>query len=105
MKLRHKFIYAIGHFDVRCNKQGIMDKDIVLIEWVDSKGIERWEYLDEIEPMPPCVCYSVGFIIDDHRDYKTLALGISDTQVLGRTTIPSGCIKSIKKLAISSSCL
>jgi len=88
---------------VRYNRVLNVDKDIVLIEWIDSKGMERWEYLDEIEPMPPCTCYSVGFIIDNHKDYKTLALGISDTQVLGRTTIPSGCIKSMKKLAISSS--
>lgn len=81
-----------------------MNKDIVLIEWIDSKGMERWEYLDEIETMPPGICYSVGFMIEDNPDYKTLALGLSDTQVLGRTTIPSGCIRSIKKLA-TSSCL
>ena len=79
-----------------------MNKDIVLIEWLDSKGMNRWEYLDEIEPMPPCVCYSVGFIIEDHSDYKTLALGLTDTQVLGRTTIPVDCIRSIKKLVTSS---
>ncbi len=82
-----------------------MDKDIVLIEWVDSKGMNRWEYLDELEPMPPCICYSVGFIIDDSPDYKTIALGLSETQVLGRTTIPSCCIRSLKKLSTSSSCL
>ena len=29
------------------------NKDIVLIEWWDSKGMERWEYLDEIATMPP----------------------------------------------------
>ena len=78
------------------------NKEIVLIEWQDSKGMERWEYLDEIEPMPPGVCYSVGFLIEDGQDYKTIALGLSDTQVLGRMTIPSGCIKSIKKLVIST---
>lgn len=75
-----------------------MDREIVLIEWVDSKGMERWEYLDEIVPLPPCVCYTVGFIIDNNKDYKTIALGLSETQVLGRTTIPAGCIRSIKKL-------
>ncbi len=75
-----------------------MDKDIVLIEWADSKGMERWEYLDEIEPMPPCICSTVGFIIEDNKDYKTIALGLSDTQVLGRMTIPMGCIRNIKKL-------
>jgi hypothetical protein len=78
-----------------------VDKEIVLIEWVDSKGMERWEYLDEIQPMPPSVCYSVGFIIEDNPEYKTLALGLSDTQVLGRTTIPSGSIRNIKKLTTS----
>ena len=79
-------------------------KDIVLIEWVDSKGMERWEYLDELEPMPPCICHSVGFIIEDCKDYKTIALGLSETQVLGRTTIPSVCIRKIEKL-VTSSCL
>ena len=79
-----------------------MDTDIVLIEWVDSKGMERWEYLDEIEPLLPDTCYSVGFLIEDHKDYKTLALGLGTTQVLGRTTIPAGCIKRITKLSASS---
>lgn len=76
--------------------------DIVLIEWVDSKGLQLWEYLDEIEPMPPCICWSVGFMIDDNPEYKTLALGLSEAQVLGRTTIPSGCIRNVKKLVTSS---
>lgn len=79
-----------------------MEKDIVLIEWVDSKGMERWEYLDEIESMPPCTCYSVGFMIEDNSDYKTIALGLTDTQVLGRMTIPIGSIKTIRKLSTSS---
>jgi hypothetical protein len=77
-------------------------KDIVLVEWVDSKGMERWEYLDGIESIPPCICHSVGFMMEDHSDYKTIALGLTDTQVLGRTTIPAGCIRSIKKLVTSS---
>jgi len=80
----------------------MIDKDIILIEWVDSKGMERWEYLNEIEAMPPCLCYAVGFIIEDNSDYKTLALGYHSSQVLGRATIPTGCIKSIKKLVTSS---
>jgi hypothetical protein len=79
-----------------------VDKEIVLIEWLESKGLERWEYLDEIEPLPPDTCFSVGFMIEDNPDYKTIALGLGTTQVLGRTTIPSGCIKAIKKLTTSS---
>ncbi len=84
----------------------MMEKEVVLIEWLDSKGMERWEHLDDIESMPPCTCYAVGFLIDGNDEYTTLALGLSETQVLGRTTIPAGCIKSIKKLPTSSfSCL
>ncbi len=73
-------------------------REIVLIEWMDSKGVNRWEYLDEIDTMPPCASYSVGFLIENNKDYKTIAIGLTETQVLGRTTIPSGCIKSVRKL-------
>ena len=75
-----------------------MNKDIVLIEWVDSKGITNWEDLEGLEPMPPCICYSVGFLMDDHEDYKTIVLTTSESQILGRLTIPSGCIRSVKSL-------
>jgi len=40
----------IGQLNTGVN--GRMDKEIVLIEWLDSKGLERWEYLDVIEPLP-----------------------------------------------------
>ena len=79
-----------------------MEKGIVLIEWLDSKGMERWEYLDEIEPMLPGECYAAGFIIEDNSDYTTIALAVTDTQVLGRMTIPAGCIKSVKRLKASA---
>ena len=69
---------------------------IVLIKWVDSKGMTNWEDLEGIEAMPPCVCHTVGFLLDDNKDYKTLALTISEKQVLGRLTIPVRCIESIK---------
>ena len=75
-----------------------MDKDIVLIEWGDSKGVTSWEDLEGLEAMLPVLCYSVGFLIDDNEDYKTIAIGLGGNQILGRLTIPSGCIKSIKKL-------
>ena len=80
----------------------IMKKELVLIEWLDSIGTERWEYLDEMEPILPGICHAAGFIIEDNSDYKTIALAVTDTQVLGRMTIPAGCIKSIKNLAISA---
>ena len=75
-----------------------MNKDIVLIEWFDSSAGGKWEFFNGLEPLLPCLCYSVGFMIEDNPNYKTIALGICDTQVLDRMTIPGGCIKSIKKL-------
>lgn len=72
---------------------------MILIEWLDSKGItSQWEYLDEIESLKPSVCHSVGFLIEETEGYKTIAQGISDTQVIGRTTIPSCSILSLKEL-------
>ena len=71
---------------------------MVLIEWIDSRGTERWEYLDEIEPMLPCECLSVGFIIESNSDYTTIAMAVTATQVLARMTIPAGCIKNVKNL-------
>ena len=78
-----------------------MDKDIVLIEWVDSKGVTNWENIDELEPMLPVECRSVGFLLENKRAYKTIAIGLGGKQVLGRLTIPSGCIRSIKKIGVA----
>lgn len=72
--------------------------DIVYIEWVDSKGPRRWEYVDEAEPQPPSVLHAVGFLVDDNREYKTLAIFEGGGQVFGRTTIPAGCIRHMEVL-------
>lgn len=62
---------------------------LVLIEWLDSKGIiNQWEYLDDVESMKPTICHSIGFILEETEQYITIAQSVSDTQVLGRTTIP-----------------
>jgi len=72
---------------------------IVQITWLDSKGISsQWEYLDEVEPLKPSECLSVGFLIEDAEEYKTIAQSLNDTQVLGRTTIPCCSIQSIVEL-------
>lgn len=51
-----------------------MNRKLVLIEWLDSKGItNQWEYLDEIESIKPCKCLSVGFLLEETEQYKTIA--------------------------------
>lgn len=70
----------------------------VEIEWIDSKGITPdWEFLDKIAPLEPCVVKSIGYLLDDNKDYKTLVQSVSAEQVLGRLTIPAGSIKKMKK--------
>lgn len=67
---------------------------LVSIKWLDSKsGPEGWEYLDSIESIKPTVCNSVGFLIDERDDYKTIAPTVGGGQVYGRITIPSCAIK------------
>lgn len=76
-------------------------KEIVFIEWLDSKGItNQWEYLDEIDPIKPDKCLSVGFLLEKAREYVTIAQTVGEAQVIGRTTIPCCSIKRIKKLAV-----
>jgi hypothetical protein len=71
----------------------------VQIEWVDSKASDNeWEYLEDLEPLAPVMCTSVGFLIEDTPEYKTIVHTINITQVLGRITIPSSCIKKTKVL-------
>lgn len=72
---------------------------LVQIDWIDSKpGPNEWEYLDGIESLKPVLCRTVGFLMEDRSEYKTLAQSLSDTQVHGRITIPKHCIKRIKRL-------
>jgi hypothetical protein len=69
------------------------------IQWIDSKASENtWEYLDSLEPLKPVVCTSIGFLIEDTPEYKTIVHTISTTQILGRITIPNRCIKKVKML-------
>ena len=72
---------------------------LVLVEWLDSRGMtDSWEHRDELDPMAAMTCTSVGFVLEKTRAYVTLAATTSDTQVLGRLTIPRCAITSMKEL-------
>jgi len=71
----------------------------IYIEWLDSKGItSAWEYLDEVEPLTPCTCKSIGYLIDDNEKYKTIVQTLSDTQLIGRMSIPTCSILKIVEI-------
>ena len=75
--------------------------DCVMVEWIDSKGItDSWEFIAEIESMPPVQCSSIGFVLESSNQYTTICQTKSDQQVLAQMTIPAVAIKSIKKIGL-----
>lgn len=72
---------------------------LVEIWWRDSKGVtSEWEFKEDIKPMEPATVYSVGYMLDDNDLFKTIVQSKTETQVMGRLTIPAGCIKEITVL-------
>ncbi len=71
----------------------------VKICWLDSRGMTaRWEFSDELEKLPPCEIVSVGFIVKETKKYITIACSVSEDQILGRLTIPKGCIVKTEEI-------
>lgn len=71
-------------------------RNLIEIKWNDSNASDSiWESFDDLESLMPVQCNSVGYLIEDNKDYKTLAQSMSHNQVLGRITIPFGSIETI----------
>jgi len=78
---------------------------LVLIEWLDSaQPIASWQYLHDIESGAPIFCSSVGWLIQNDKNVKTLAPNVGEwgsdehAQVCGIIRIPTRSIKRIVKL-------
>ncbi len=72
---------------------------LFVIGWCDSKGVtNEWEYKEELEPLLPCQCLSSGFLLEKTKECTTIAQSISETQIIGRLTIPNCSINYIKKV-------
>ena len=71
----------------------------IIIGWLDSKGVTtEWEYKEDIEPLLPCQCLSIGFLVERTKKYTTIIQSTSETQILGRLTIPNCSINYIKTI-------
>ena len=71
----------------------------VEITWVDSKGVtSSWEFKEDIEHLEPCTITSIGYLLEDNKEYKTIVQSMSAEQLLGRLTIPAGCIKKVRNV-------
>jgi len=77
----------------------VLSRNIVLVEWVDARGIsDEWEPRDDPEPMLPVECCSVGFLEEDKPGYVTVAQSVGGELVLGRMTIPRCAIRRVRRL-------
>lgn len=74
---------------------------IVKIVWIDSRGVTSdWEFKDEIKPFKPILVTTVGYLLEDNAEYKTLAQSDSEKMVTGLMAIPVCCIKKIEELVV-----
>jgi len=77
----------------------VEDPKLVEITWMDSHGVtSTWEFWEDMEELKPERIKSVGYLIADKKGYKTIVQSVSDSQVLGRLTIPAGCIRRTKDI-------
>lgn len=71
----------------------------VLIEWVDSRiGPYGWEQTEDVDVLRPALCVTVGLLVDDAKDYKTVALSANQDNIMGRMTIPTSAIRKVRRL-------
>lgn len=73
---------------------------LVLIDWVDSCGDgTRWRELDEIKKDRPVRIRSVGWLLVETKESKTIVPHLGDSDHgQGEMTIPSEAIKKITVL-------
>jgi len=76
-----------------------MNSQPILVSWIDSKGITSdWEFLKEAKLPRPCYCCSIGFLLEDTKDYVVISPNITDDeeqQIVGALAIPRCSILSI----------
>ena len=78
---------------------------LVLVEWVDSvQPHSKWELLSDIGTPRGVRCASVGWLVSDDKESKSVApnMGAIDSpesfQISGLITIPAKCITKITRL-------
>ena len=71
---------------------------LVIIEWDDACGSERWESRDDVTHITPCV--TSGILLREDDKELELTLCINPMTKLGSLTIPKGCIRRVRRLHI-----
>ena len=76
---------------------------LVLVEWIDSRGVgQHWSQIANLSEKP-CKMKSVGWLVKDTKKYICIAPHVgfekdNDNQCCGEMYIPKKCIKNILKI-------
>ncbi len=82
---------------------------LVYIEWIDSDGSDKseWKFIHEFDKSGLQICQSVGWMLHDEKDYKTILHNIAGflngdktKQGCGELTIPVSAIRKIKEIKL-----
>ena len=73
---------------------------LVYVEWLDavSIGTGGWVKLRDVEKLTPDLVRSVGWVVEETRDYLTMISHNGDNEVAGEFCIPKACIRKRRVL-------
>ncbi len=80
---------------------------VVFIRWVDSRQpTSSWQHISDIDEPSPVICVTVGWLLHDNKDCKTLCATMGDLahehpQGCGVIEIPTKCIIEISDIYVS----
>lgn len=78
---------------------GIKKCPIVLVNWIDTKGVDDWQAVEEAAKVEPVRCVSVGHLLKKTRWHVIICISLtSDGSAGGTWAIHRKCIESLKEL-------
>ena len=77
---------------------------LVLVEWLDAFSTDDWTKINRLVLAPDrekSLCLTVGWLVHDGAEFKTVVSSLGHKDGSGSMTIPTGCILRIQNLHIN----
>lgn len=86
--------------DARWKNANMAEYPVVEVLWLDasSLGGEHWIGVSDLIDFKPAKSLSVGYLVEDRKNYITLLGMVNDSTVGHALTLPKGMIKEIRYL-------
>ncbi len=69
---------------------------IVVVEWVDATGHTEWVDKGDVLQQEICTFKSVGYLVQNTKDFIQIAQSVGDDMVSNTLLIPKRCVRSIE---------